>query len=282
VAVTSVREIWNGREGEIDDALRRRFTRVFRVLTSSNLDGPETVRSHASIPQVGAAYQTTTETDIGALVKRVRVQQDQDEPGVWIAACEYDSEIIDPDLIEENPLDVPADIEWSTERYERAVETDQDGLVVRNSAKDPYDPPYTIPTGSQVLTIVRNEATYDPFVAHGFLFSVNTMVFFGKAAKSMLCVQFDGRRAFKNAVEYWVVTYKFLHRVDLWNPTRLLDAGYREVVSGNWRAIRDEGFPTSRPALLDNAGARLASGATPLYNSFRFYVEKDFGTLALP
>lgn len=125
MAVTSVELLFTGRGSGDTLANRRTYTRVYEILTDDPEDDEQVVSNGAGVPLPGDAL----DSDPGAVVVSIDFQQSDDDPQIWYATFEYDSEPSDPnrdrpdervDLdgnpIEKgerqaNPLDEPA--QWS-------------------------------------------------------------------------------------------------------------------------------------------------------------------------
>ena len=68
MAVSSANEIWDSRQGSIDQGGQRSYTREFRVITDDWTDGPKVVRQATGIPRIGDPYAPSgTETDTAAI-----------------------------------------------------------------------------------------------------------------------------------------------------------------------------------------------------------------------
>lgn len=125
MAVTEVNLLFTGRGSGDTLANRRTYTRVYEILTDDPEDDEQVVSNGAGVPLPGDAL----DTDPGAVVVSIDFQQSDDDPTIWYATFEYDSEPTDPnrDRPDErvdfdgneiskgerqaNPLDEPA--QWS-------------------------------------------------------------------------------------------------------------------------------------------------------------------------
>ena len=154
-----------------------------------------------------------------------------------------------------------------------------------NSAGDWFDPPLVRDDSRPVLTIVRNEADFDPEIADSYRDTVNDDYFFGAAAGRVKCVSITGKQLFSADVLpggfYWVVTYTFQFNRDGW-ASPLLDQGFRRLVSGSRRAILVDGQPASAPVLLDGSGGVLTPGDPPVYQTYHLYLEADYSVFEFP
>jgi hypothetical protein len=261
MAVLSVDLMWQGDGGEMNDRLRRRYAKKFRVICDDVSDGPPTVMLAAGIPRIGDPYQLFTDGDAGAWCTRVRPQRTS-EPNVYEVDAEYGSDMVDPALQAQNPLERPADIEVDFVTAERALEKDRNGKPILNSAGVPFLPPITMPENRLQITIGRNEpGPLDVDVMTKYNESTNSDQFWNKPPFSWK-LGLKATRQYENGVLFWRVTYVLQYREDLWNPTRVLDAGFEELTTDNppkLRVILDDvtRTPVSRPQLLDGQGHRL-------------------------
>lgn len=282
MAVTSVEEIWQGRDGEADSEGTRRYTRIFRVLTSSNYDTGAIVMAHIEVPKVGEVFPD----DFGAWCQRVRPVQESFSPRVWLVTCSYSSER----ELEESPLDDPAEIEWDGEDYMRPAIFDRNDEPILNSAGDPFDPPVEIDDSWNVVTVKKNllvvpswilqyrKATNsDAFSVDGFEVDV------GQAKMKKVAV---GKVQQRNEISFRPVTLVMHLREEGWDEP-VLDKGYREKKSGDATKrvamTNDDGTKPSQQILLDGSGSKLAnpSPSNAVYLEFELNRQLPFNVLPL-
>lgn len=292
MAVTSATEIWDSRQGSIDQQGQRSYTREYRVITDDWTDGPKVVRQATGIPRVGDPYAPSgTETDTAAVVTSVTPRQNPEHPTVWLVRVEYRTRQIDPLQANEDPLDRPAQIEWSFVPYRKVVWEDIDNNAIDSSAGEPFDPPVEIDDSRPVLRITRNESGFDPARAVEYQDAVNDAAFFGGAVGQVKVASISASNQFEAGIEFWRVSYEFHFRREGW-ALKVLDRGFLRLTAGartlatlpahdaSGGKILDQ--PVSAPILLDGAGAPLAVGGTPQYRTFNVYKSKDFSVLGLP
>jgi len=147
MAVTSFKEIHHGRDGETVEGVRR-YTRVFRAITSAATDGPAIIQADARCPDLGAVYPG----DLTAFCRRVRCRNESFSKTVWIVTCAYSSE----HEIEEDPLLDPVEIEWQTAAYREVVERGRDRTAHLNAAGDSFDPPAEADDSRWEIVITKN------------------------------------------------------------------------------------------------------------------------------
>lgn len=284
-----------GRSGTVDRGRAGIYTRVFTVESSSPLTGPrqamqavkDTFGLDVGTPyQLGEAPDTvlgTTgddwyEADSQSVVNAMTAQQISSDGLQWDVTVEFGS----PEgVLPENPLLEEPEEEWGANAYERPVDQDSSGNPICNTAGDPFDPPPMRDDSRLVLTITRNEATADPALSREYGDTVNNATFYGAAAGK---VKLKSRTARKVPFEglpaghYFKVTYVFEFNEDGWQK-RLLNVGFRQLVSGNLVPIYMGTQLATSPCLLNSSGALTA---TPYFRTFDVYRSKDFGTFAFP
>jgi hypothetical protein len=187
MAVTSVTEIWDSRDGSSDEMFVDTLTRQFRVRTDSMLDGPSTISVANGLPRRWDIYQDPNGfPDLFARCQKLAVKQ-TDDPFTWIATATYTSKRVFKEeakqaqkggnQVDQNPLNRPPDISWSLTTYQRAVAFDaSDGRPIMNSAADKFDPPIEIDDSRLVLVYSRNEATFTAQLALDYQDAVNSGV----------------------------------------------------------------------------------------------------------
>ena len=292
----TVDEIWEGRNGDIDNKGTRTYTRVFRVVTDSNLDGPREVRQATGIPRVNDPYIVSTEQDLGATVTSVKPSQQSEHPRVWLVSVEYstDTGTSSQQEAEEDPLDRPAVIEWTFARFQIPAEFDTDGGAILNSAKERFDPPPMIDDSRPVLRITKNQSSFDPALAVSFQDAVNSDAFFGGNPGQVKVMAISSRNAFDAGTQFFEVQYEFMMRREGW-ALRVLDQGFKELIGGEQIHMSEpimDAAPTpnpkgtvkiTSPALLDGSGRKLdPPTATPHFLDYDVYQTKTFATLNLP
>lgn len=300
MAIILCKEKGGARRGDIDDKGVRRYTRVWVVFTDDRLVGAGVVRQAAGIPRVFDPYVTDTELDLGARVKSVEAQEDGEYPLRWEVTVEYSSATGDEEQGQENPLDKPAAIRWSTAKEKKAVSTSVDtigpgpdflievgGEPITNSASQPFDPPPEVDDTRLVLTITKNQGFFSPntieeFTADGG--AINRYSFWGFDPGTVHIEDLDAEEVWENGFFFYKVTYVFHIKRSGWKLT-LLDCGFCQLSLDllNWEVIRDDrdGSPISQPALL-SAGRKLAADGDPVFMKFGVMPIKDFTVLALP
>lgn len=167
----------------------------------------------------------------------------------------------------DNPLDEEPVIFPEPASTNEPFDRDADGLPILNSAGDPFESDPTRDVGELLLTITRNESSYDLAKALAFMNKTNDAQFtfpnVGTVEKGQaLCKHIRVVEGYKPSASYVRVVYSFgLHEDGF--RTRILDQGYNGwyllagLKSGKFH---DNEGPRSRPVRLDGQGAPFLSG----------------------
>lgn len=198
MAVASVSEIWDGRQGGQKLPGRvRDYTRVFEVVTDSASDGPVVALGAGAValglPLFGASYPD----DIGAIALEISPRQHSDDPRRWLVDVRYSSEFgagseggesaaqpsetaggdggeEPPEELPENPILRPpvwkitfqqnrepvgkAARVWYDAETDVVSDIDEEPTAVRNSANLPFDPPAEIEVSRPVISVTVNRS----------------------------------------------------------------------------------------------------------------------------
>ncbi len=266
----------------------REYTRNFRVLTDSVLDGPNVAIKATGICR-GDPYLSVNplESDPHAYVTDLTANQEDGDGLGWIVTVNYGW--YDPTQAgggrHQNPLLMPIDVSWNFKDQEHTVQKDIFGAPILNSARDPYNPPVIINTPMQIMTVVRNEASYDSAFAYLYRNSINIDSFAGQSAYFAMCYGITPKNLWHQDVGwYYQVTYEFAFanpRDDAgtlgWKK-EILDIGMRRLNSfTNVQVpITLKGIPITTPMLLNGGGQTLKPNNDPVYNTYQVYSELPF------
>jgi len=302
MTILSVAEMGERRTSATEENGERKYTRIFLVITNDAREDSSTVKDAEGIPAMFDAYSIDAFTndedepeagvfDPKALVKDKVARETLDNPFRWEVDVNYSSRARRPSLGAEDPLQRPAVYKWSTETIRLPVEKTIDGNFPRNSAGDPFDPPIEQDAAQRVLTITRNEASFDPGDLDQYSFTTNATSFFDYDPGAARMEPINGDEHFEADASFWVVTYviKFRDRPDIdpadqWS-SRPLDRGLREIDDlGNSDPIEDKGGrQVSVPVPLDGDGAKLdpVDTSSMVYLNFVIYEPVDWTPLDL-
>jgi hypothetical protein len=319
MSILSVLEVWNGRDGSIDQRGVRTYTRKFQVIVDDPTMGPLAVTNSLLLPSLFASYLGVNgEYDLGATCRHIDPVQDAQDPFKWIVTYQYSSERLpfrfgdnplsklqspgtsQGDSSEANPLVRPAEVNWTSAKFQKVLKLDVNNNAIANSAGVGYDPPSQRDDTRSVLTIKRNEIIYDPNQPGQFVDYVNSqpwvLAFLDGTvitvpAGNAKCETIDGSSAVEMGVFYWRKTYVFHIRQpppgapanSAWFDFRL-DEGLQQLDANSKLVNIYDTFsvPVSSPVPLDGTGHQLANGQPVHYRAFQVYPTTDFNNLAVP
>lgn len=285
MSLISFKEIHNGRDGgdelSSDGKQVSRYTRVFRGLTDSNTDQATVILGSSLCPNVGSAYPW----DGRAYCRRVRPRQESFSKTVWITTCAYSSER----ELEEDPLNEPAAISWSTANYTRPYYMDKDGQAILTAAGFYFDPPVEGDDSRWGANVSKNVARVPGWLG-AYKNAINSTTFscdgypVGALKGKLSGIEISEKQT-RNDVTFRVLTM----RIDINEGTWIeetLNAGLYEIATPGEqpRKMTDkDGQEVTEPWPLDAAGAQITnptpSNAT--YISSSIYNELNFNVLPL-
>lgn len=263
--ITSWNEIPVTRTAELDEKNRRTYQRQFALESTVDNELEAVVLQYVIDNIVGLGG--VMPGDSLAFCRGLSLAQVEDG---YRWTCTADFGFIEAEDEELNPLEQPAEFDWSFQTETIPIDYDQDGYRIQNSCGDPPATAIEVPTYRAVLKISRNEATFDPELAWQYAGAVNADNFQGAAPGT---VQFVPPRAKRQRDQtygfYWSVEYEFIFNPDRFVPYRLLDQGYRELNDDDEPVyiLDNEGEKVSDPVLLKD-GKRLESGEPPVFLEF--------------
>ena len=271
-------ETGEGRSASNEKGMRK-YSRAFRLETTSQMDGPYAVGSDANLPVIGSLHPE----DSNAWCVSLRVENSNPWKG-WTVTAEYTSER----EITEDPTAEPAAITWSSEQFQRPVIDDNSGNAVVNSAGDPFDPPIMRDDSRPVITISKNLAVVPVWIMN-YQDAVNSDAFYvdgvlvgaGLAKVQSVSVGEVQRR---NGIMFRVVNLVIHLQRNGW-LIEAQDVGFRELGTGGRQNIINDvdSERPSAPVPLDGAGAHIVSptAATNVTLSFSVYSTQFFSALPL-
>ena len=295
--IVDVKEVFTqGREAKTGSDWKREYKRVFQVTTISPTVGAATVRNSIGV-SIGNPYDTTdgvgtvadewTERDPGSYVNSIMAAQSGGDDGDgmnWFVTVSYGG--YDPTVFPENPLHRPVTVDWDFAQFQRTVDEDETGTPVVNSAGDYFDPPVETDDSRPVLTLVRNEARFDPMLAMNYKDSTNSDLWFGIfPPRTAKCVNIKPKHILDpNIGWYWEVTYEFsFNFIDTW-IRKILNQGMRQLSldQTKYEHIMQKGGPITSPVPLDENGRELPAGTAPYFLEFHILKEQAFADFNFP
>ena len=278
------------REKRTDREGTREYRRTFHVYTNNATDDANVVQNAPGLPQRFFPYTSSASFDLQALCTEINPRQMSGQPFIWEVEVVYSTEAEDEEDEQENPLAEPPDMEMTFDSRRTVIVGTPDqtvltssGLSITGALKSSngqiFDPPPEYDDYYPVLTVERNEASFNPALAVAFQNAVNEDTFFGAPPRSANIRMIGARKATKNGIKFARVRYVIAFKRELWD-LRLLNQG-TFYLSSNGSTTSYEFYP---PGLRNLAadGTKLGSTADPTFSTFRVRREQPFGLLNLP
>lgn len=279
MSVNTVVEIPERGSAEIS-ATERKYVRVFRVVMTSTGDGPATARDAGGIPLVGQPYSTGTESDPFAFVESKRA--DRSAENAYDVTVNYSS--LAPDEDQSDPLTADVQYTWAAVEYEEPVDKDVSGNKIITTANEPFLPgSITRRTYNVVLTITRNETSWDGSTALSYLGTINSAGFLGAAAKTVMLTNISPQfLKTDDGIDYVRITYEFTYDKRTFTK-KILNQGFKFKSGGLTYLIcerneQGENIPVTTPRLLASDGSVLAEGSAAYYLEKEVYEQSDFSS----
>ncbi len=283
----------------------RTYSRTFLVVTSDGNDGANTVLSAAGLPGRLQPYSTVDELDSEALVVDRDARQLNKSARHWEVDIFYSTDVDkekeelvgDPDGAGEGGVAIgdillePAVVTFGFEVFRTIAvsgfDDTGDEVPIENSAQQPFDPPLMKDESRPVLTVERNQLTFDPLQAIAFQDAINADKFIGAEEGQVKVKGITARKEiapWDPEIKFWRVAYIFVFRKDGWD-LEPLDHGTQIVDpndSSSYIPHTKDGVVTD--VKLDGAGSPLTTDTTskkPKFLRFRVYEEKNFSELGI-
>lgn len=233
--------------------------------------------SVSGIPQVGI----TQSAGGYAICRNVDAVRREDQRLYWDITATFSSEVDErqgTQAISGNPTEWVPIYETKFERLQEVVTKDASGVTVANSAKQPFEnglararfipiwefyqfEPATV-TDEQVLN--RNEV-------------VNSVIFKGKAVKTLLCTVLSSVVGFYYGNRRRLTRYALRYNEKNWRHKRL-DVGTAYLEGGQLKPYLDSTKSQVILGGLNGTGGKVAVGTEPTVLEFDLYTEVDFST----
>lgn len=305
VRVTNMKDV-GGVEGGWSVQGGRTYSVSLRVETNNAYVGPLQVIRSLNL-KMGDYYQfpmlefngdpaapVGAEKDTGSFLNSVSARRESEDALSWVVTMDFNPYDLVHELGDEatedgsaNPLNMRPKVSWGGSKFEVARARDLDGKPFINTANEPLEDVPKFEETRPLLTITRNEETFNAAYANQFKDTVNQDTFLGYPPNTVKCKDIVGERDYHADWGYfWEIKYEFEIRDDTatdgdgWT-TVLTNIGFRELVGSTPTEVIIGGKPVSEPVLLNEAG-RYVPGADPHYLEFRVYESVDFGQLNIP
>jgi len=278
--------------GGIGASGERTYQKVYRVLCSSNEDGPVTARNGPGIERYGQAYAYGNEADLGAwavsiIARKVNLDELRRDWFVQVdfsSAAQQTGESIDPSG---DPIDNALDrsVRWSGSfaQFAKAAERDRLGFPIVNTVGDPIEG-ITKDDSRPELIARRNVEQLDLAVWADYRDKVNADAIWGLEPRMLKVnnITWETQRA--GDLRYFEVTYAFHANFEKW---------INKYENRGWRARPAMGADPVKitdivePAYLDDFGVRLSqaridAGDFPDPIEAELEDERSFSDLGLP
>lgn len=301
MAVVTVREIWDRDGSHQFPSGERRYTRTFRVRTNDDNTAILTVGSATGLPRLFDFYADPDGNfDLASRCISVSPSQDQNDPRTWLVRCEYASNFLTNEtqsginasgvqapvsggvnIQPANPLERSVEVSGGTRYIERYLEYDAAGTDYLNSAGDKLENvgPRLYPIF--VIQCASYKAELDLFFLGDYAKSVNSSLFMGFPADTVLLDDIQYQSMIELGIFYWKITYTFLFNQEKWIPTRRLDIGpnFLSFATGVYKKHKytAKGYPIM--GLLN--GTTGEKSDTPVYLEFQDYHRRDHNALGI-
>lgn len=298
MSVISVREIWKGRASSNEFGVSRDSTRVFRVWTDNRYDTDAIIESDPRLPAPFSPHPN----DIGKYAKKMKCDQNEKTPCLWIVTVTYATPDKREDEDADNPLERRAKVNVTTQqrkkRMERAQRQQADGsftpgpVAVVNSVGKVFEKLPDVDDSVYHVTVEKNIPPDIPPWFFGYKDSVNSdaftlrgqLVAAGLAAILTLGI---GDIQVENGVSFAVFRAEMLIDPD-GHDVPVLDTGYEvEILDddgfiiGTKKITDAEGVLVKEPQLLNGHGQELEDDEPEAYIVYRPKKRKPFNQLPL-
>ena len=268
------------------------YTRYFQI----NLDDPDTdhdaIYTHPLVPKLFEPHPQNAGVICKAIIPK---QRDDDEAYIVDLQVDYDDKYSgeDPEEPEDNdPLLRPVVIRGTVAEYDQVMVRDVNGVLIRNSVGDPFDPPVTRKSGAFRFSLTKNYATLNLPLLRAYKNSINSDEWMGFAPGVVRIANITFERIVENIngarYVYWPHGFEFEVAEEefgsdgTWKKY-VPDVGMRfyNDVDEEYVPIRtNDGQPITTPILLNGSGAK-ADPDTPYWLEFDLYRPMPFVALNL-
>lgn len=239
--------------GLLAEIVRRKYTLKFVVYCDTHRDSQVTIIASGVVPQIGDTFSALGDTDTNATCVAVRPARTKN-PRVWMVEADFDTDRLVSGIVN-NPLSQPPEISYATVTIEKPLMRDVTGVLIRNSAGEPFDPPLLYPVKRLQVTITENLAAYDAEEGADYAGAVNDDTYGVWPPYTVKLVDRVGKRGIGYGQIYYQVT-TILELNPLTYAEFLLDQGFRDFDKKLIRDPLDFSVP-GNPTLLNGRGYPL-------------------------
>ncbi len=273
MGVLSVKTDWSS-EAAGGSGERRTATRAWTVEVASPADGAVVVQTAPGIPRKGEEHPD--DPWLRAEIPQVA----RLAPMLYRVTVEYTS-ASGSGSAGDNPLQQPARKRWGYASSYEPVDVDAKNKPILNTAGCTFDPPVQAEVFDDVLTVTRNEATFDRTRSRAYNGAVNKDTFYGAPPGEAL-VTVEAEEVHEGKFAYWQVTYQVRFRRGGWRKRRA-NVGLTQLRDGQRVPIFDSqtGQPVTEPQPLNSDGSHRSGNAAPDILEFEVQRGASFGPLRL-
>lgn len=306
MSVVSIKEKWQGREGEVLPLSSSTLTRQWLITVDAKTDSAATI--FAALGGSQLPTQGTTHPDNSwAVCRSLRIVNENDSWKFWIATATYSTEAENEDEEEDepNPLDRATKVSiYTIQRQEYTTQGYRNGakVTMQNSAGDAMSP-WPIDVSSIGVSMTKNVSSRPSYIftlrdtVNNATYTVDGLTFAAGDARVMKSAISPAK--VENGVTFYEVTTDLEIR-DTWDIERV-DEGFHFLdqaqQDGNGEYISGSGVYSaitipdpndssrrvrpSEPVLLDGAGGLLnvANVETPVILTWGYYKPADWSIL---
>ena len=286
-----------------NSTISKSASRIFMVRTTDKEDGVA-ILNLEGIPQLNDLHPY----DASLLVSSRSVDPDV-EADTWKVTVEYASRIVNvPFDKNTKPWDLPpynvssGSVPYNkvmTKAYKDGDSKDNPSVDILNTAGDPFDPPLEYVEYNSLIKFTYNKKNFSLFDIKKYKRTINA------SSEIILDQNIEPKTAKINEIDAVKVDvkdengnfdysyYKISIVMEIGNfETKLLNDGFYAVENGQKFEIKldndtgnygkDKGDPVTEPVKLDENGAILPQGDSPVYLPFQTYFAQNWKGLGLP
>jgi hypothetical protein len=281
-------------EGYITRSLTREFSIVLDVGTSDSADTVQAATQSAGTLPKEYDYHPNNRTFTADSVSTKR-----ESVIYYLSTVTYKTKPYKKGDEEEEPLELPAEVEYFTAIEDRPIDDDYDGDPIQNTGTEETIE-LTIQQADLGVTITKNMWTFNPSSIYTYTNKVNSDLFLGFPPGTAKIQDIRARNATDGEVFYWVVTVQIMFREpragdpasEAWYQ-RILHQGYKALIGGvvlrAWRKKdgtivapgTKDATKVTQPIKLDANGEPLPIGGTTVYKKYKVYGSTAFSGLGL-
>jgi hypothetical protein len=294
MSVLSTLELGESRSGAWTTDQGRSYNRVFRVVTNNPFDGPNVAIQAVGIQRGDQYFPTGSdanlEVDLFAYAHTMSAAAEEGDGLGWIVTIEYGpySALWAGGGPKQNPLFQPIDVKWSMRSQEMVCSYDINGNAILNTVNDPYDPPLMHDEPRPVLTVTRNEQTWNQALQVQYFQAVSSDPFAGYVPLMARVLDINSNSVFHQDVGwYYQAVYEFEFKPPLSSSAgqngyrdTVVNQGMRVFATANTPASKYhftfKGVPVTEPVLINQDGTVNLTGKNPYFNVYQTRPELPF------